>query len=377
MSQVTPIPTPANDNIKPEPACVDEHDEIVAAVQAVMAAPKRKVAKQAPWKRRLEARRAARRAARKVARRTIRETVPAVVAPAQCITIPKSANDNAKVLCGDCRDLFAAIPDQSIEIVITDPPYFLQGMGEDWDNAELQRRSRNPAKIGSLPPNTRFDPKQGRDFQAFMSEVSEQVFRVLKPGGFYISFSQARLYHRMAVAVEDVGFEVREMLGWVRPGLPRAMKLDHFIDGRDDADAIRASIGGRKTPMINQTLEPMVLAQKPRDGTFVDNWMRHGVGLVDTSQTLDGGFPKTLMSVDKPTKAAKDADGNDHLTVKPVALIEHLLRLFSKPGDTLLDPFAGSGSHGVAAINTGRGYIGFERDPHNVEIIEGRLRRAA
>lgn len=288
-----------------------------------------------------------------------------------------ASNDNAVVMRGDCRALFARIPDQSIDIGITDPPYFLGGMGDEWDNAELQRRSRNPAKIGNLPPAMKFDPQRGKDFQAFMADVSTELFRVLKPGGFCICFSQGRLYHRMAIAVEDAGFEVRELLGWVRPGLPRAMKLDHFIDGRDDADAIRESIGGRKTPMINQTLEPMVLAQKPKDGTFIDNWMTHGVGLVDTSQTLDGAFPQTLMSVARPTKAEKAADDNDHLTVKPVALIEHLIRLFSKPGDTVLDPFAGSGSHGVAAVNTGRSFIGFERDPHNVEIIERRLRRAA
>ena len=87
-------------------------------------------------------------------------------------------------------------------------------------------------------------------------------------------------------------------------------------------------LDGRKTPQLKPCIEPMVLAQKPRIGTFVENWLEHEVGLVDTKQSIDGKFPGNLMPCPKPSKAEKGA-GNEHLTVKPVTLLEHLIKLFT------------------------------------------------
>ena len=274
--------------------------------------------------------------------------------------------------------LLKDVPSESIHLIVTDPPYFIDGMGDDWDNTALQIKAAKAGVIGSLPVGMKFDPAQGKSFQRFMEQVSLEAFRVLKPGGFFISFSQARLYHRLGVAVEDAGFEIRDMLGWVYEGQAKAFSQEHFVRKNKaltpaEKESIIHRLAGRKTPQLKPCIEPMTLAQKPRSGTFVENWLEYETGLVDTSQSLDDKFPGNLMQVPKPTRKEK-GEGNSHLTVKPVLLIEHLIRLFSKEGQIVLDPFTGSGSHGLAAVSSGRNFLGFELERIHVRTAAARLR---
>jgi site-specific DNA-methyltransferase (adenine-specific) len=277
---------------------------------------------------------------------------------------------------GDALQLLKQIPSNSVHACITDPPYFIDTMGDEWTPELVKRRAKKADVVGSLPVGMKFDPQQGPRFQKFMAEVSKEVFRVLKPGGFYIAFSQARLYHRLGIAVEDAGFEVRDMMGWTYEGQAKAFSQDHFVKKMKISDKRKAeiisSLGGRKTPQLKPMIEPMVLGQKPKNGTFVDNWLEHETGLVDVTQSLDGKFPGNLMNVRKPTKTEKGED-NFHMTVKPVALIEHLIKLFTKEGQVVLDPFTGSGSHGVAALRSKRRFVGFEISQDYTKIARARL----
>jgi len=274
--------------------------------------------------------------------------------------------------------------DASVHLVVTDPPYFIDGMGKDWDVASLEKLKARAKTVGGLPVGMKFDPDQGRKLQAFMAPISREIHRVLKPGGFYISFSQGRLYHRMAVAIEDQGFEVRDMLGWLHAGQAKAQMQEHHVRKKvaagklSEADGARiiASMGGRKTPQLGPGLEPMVLAMKPVEGTFVENWMKHETGLIDTGARLEESrFPTNAMRVDRPRREEKGTD-NAHMTVKPVRLIDHLVRVFSKEGQVVLDPFMGSGSHGVAAVAAGRRFIGFEPVPAYFRTSSDRISAA-
>lgn len=281
---------------------------------------------------------------------------------------------------GNAFDLLKDVPDNSVHFVLTDPPYFIDGMNGDWDNDSLQRKASKAGVIGSLPVGMKFDPAQGRKFQRFMEPICDEIFRVLKPGGFAVIFSQARLYGRLAVAAEDAGFEIRDMLGWTYEGQAKAFSQDHFVRrmthlSAAERESILRRLDGRKTPQLKPCIEPMVLAQKPRIGTFVENWLEHEVGLVDTRQTLDGKFPGNLMPCAKPGKAEK-GEGNEHLTVKPTALLEHLIKLFTVEGQTVLDPFLGSGSTAVAAQACDRNCIGIEIERTYVRIAEQRLQQA-
>lgn len=278
----------------------------------------------------------------------------------------------------DCRDALPELAENSVALVLTDPPYFTDRMGAEWDLRALRSRVKNGV-VGGLPVGMKFDPKQGRDLYEFLRPIAEEWRRVLKPGGFALCFSHPRLAHRTTSAIEDAGFEIRDLLAWKHEGQAKAFTQEHFVRRRDLSDREKAriirSLGGRKTPQLKPQMEMIVLAQAPRAGTFVDNWMEYRAGLIDVSRPLldPGRFPGTLIPCPKP----KERFG--HMTAKPVALLRHLIRIFSAPGtnSVVLDPFAGSGSTGVAARLEKRGFLGFEIDAAMAKTATERLAKEA
>ena len=280
----------------------------------------------------------------------------------------------------DCRSGLKNIPDNSIDFIVTDPPYFIDGMDNNWDDKKLCKRVK-PGIIGGLPCGMKFNRAQGEHLQNFMEPIACEFMRILKPGGFCVVFSQGRLYHRMAIAMDLAGFEIRDLLGWKYEGQAKAFSQDHFIKKdktMTDAEKAKliAELNGWKTPQLKPQIEPMVLAQKPKDGTFIENWKKWGIGLVNTKETLDGMFPGTIMSVSKKVRHNETDKKIDHMTVKPVCLISHLIKLFTRPGLTVLDPILGSGSHGVAAIDNKRNFIGFEIEKKYFDIAKNRIEKA-
>ena len=279
-----------------------------------------------------------------------------------------------KIIHGDCLEKLPELEEESIHLVVTDPPYFLDGLDADWKKGKKGAK-RATGVVGSLPVGMKFDPKQGIALQAFMTEVSGLMLRVLKPGAFAVVFSQPRLVHRMAIGLEDAGFEIRDLYAWhfTRRAQFKAFSMTHFVNRMDkteaEKEALKAKLGGRKTPQLRPQFETMILAQKPRIGTFVENWHVHETGLIDASASLDGSAPSTVMTVEKPQRS----HFNGHLTVKPVELVEHLIRLFSVPGQIVLDPFLGSGTTAVAAMRQGRACIGIEIDGKSVCIANRRV----
>ena len=278
----------------------------------------------------------------------------------------------------DCRIGLQRIKENSIDCIITDPPYFIDGMGDDWNNETLTKKSSKARVVGGLPVGMKFDIEQGKKLQEFMQPLCKEFIRVLKPGGFCIIFSQARLYHRMAISAENEGFEIRDMLGWKYEGQAKAFSLNHFIKKNknltpEQQNKLMSSMEGWKTPQLKPQIEPMVLAQKPKKGTFIDNWLEYGVGLVNTKETLDGMFPGNIIEIPKNVRQKETPQRIEHMTVKPVSLVSHLVRLFTRENQVILDPFMGSGSHGVASLKNNRQFIGFEIEPKYYNICKERI----
>ena len=266
---------------------------------------------------------------------------------------------------GDCRDIIKQLPDNSVDLIVTDPPYFIDGMGNDWNDDKLNSKVKKAGVIGGLPVGMKFDTEQGKKLQEFLRPLAKDYYRVLKPGAFCIVFSQARLYHRVAMALDEAGFEMRDMLGWKYEGQAKAFSQAHFIKKRSDLtekekSKIINNMTGWKTPQLKPQIEPMTLAQKPKEGTFVDNWLAYNVGLINTNESLDGKFPGNIMEISKKERLDDEDFKIEHLTVKPVKLIEHIVKLFTKEGQVVLDTFMGSGSHGVACLKCKRRFIGIE-----------------
>jgi len=289
--------------------------------------------------------------------------------------------DSYQLFNEDCRQGLKNLSDNSIDFIVTDPPYFIDGMDDGWNDKNLKAKASKSGVIGGMPVGMKFDRTQGEKLQNFLEPLCKEFVRILKPGGFCVVFSQGRLYHRTAMALDLSGFEIRDMLGWKYEGQAKAFSQSHFIRkdkamSEEEKQTLINELEGLKTPQLKPQMEPMVLAQKPKEGTFVENWKKYQLGLVNTKESLDGMFPGTIMEVSKAVRKSETEEKIEHITVKPVCLIAHLIKLFTKAGQTVLDPFLGSGSHGVAAVESNRKFLGFEIEKNYYEIALRRIKAA-
>ena len=280
----------------------------------------------------------------------------------------KGANRMYSILHGECQQVLSEMEDNFFHACITDPPY---GMGMDtWDHA-----------VPTI-------------------DIWKEVYRVLKPGAFCLSFCSPELYHRMAVAVEDAGFTIKDQIMWMTTTkMPKHNRL-------------------------KPAHEPIVVAQKPFKGTIKNNHEKWGSGLIDTDNTRvpwdkkpptgwvkDGSRRRTFGKEGKTTGTKKEfgtvdanpagrypsniigevqpehqkyfyapratrkekGDYNNHPTVKPVSLMSYLVKIYAAEETMVLDPFCGSGTTGVACVNTNRNFIGIERDEEYYEIAKTRI----
>lgn len=380
-----------------------------------------------------------------------------------------------------------------VESVVTDPPYELGFMGKSWDASGI----------------------------AFDKKTWELAFQLLKPGGYLLAFSASRNYHRMAVAVEDAGFEIRDQIMWIYgSGFPKSLNIGMGVDKKQGNE--RVTVGERTRNVkpfdddngwnsnnttgnhiytkgnsewegwgtaLKPAHEPIVMARKPLEGTVVDNVLEHGVGGINIdgcrvgkeileeqiagrsnkigtferkdmiTPKREGRYPANVMhdgsdvvndifpnskgssgngnakvgetskgaiplrrgeaplyndegsasryfycpktsksernqglvefddkqyshdgrkkSIENPYQRNKSISKNSHPTVKPVELMKYLCRLVTPKGGTVLDPFMGSGSTGMAAKDEGFDFIGIEREKEYFEISEQRIKTTA
>jgi site-specific DNA-methyltransferase (adenine-specific) len=418
-----------------------------------------------------------------------------------------------KILCGDSLEVLKDFEDNYFDSVVTDPPYGISFMSKSWD----------------------YDVPQ--------VELWKEVYRVLKPGGHILSFAGSRTYHRMAVNIEDAGFEIRDMLGWLYgSGFPKSHnigkavdKLDakelrikrkikftkwlkstgvtvndlnkelrknnlitekssgasHFLDIKsqpaiptlemfncfkhlipkppkeimnlilertvESENFKNREVVGKKTSGIGTAFgegewksgkaeevditipkteqakqwegwgtalkpahEPIVMARKPFNTSVAENVLTHGTGGINIDECRvgteklkkqkagqskigtferknmitpdrEGRFPANIIHdgseevlevfeessrffyCAKASKAER-GDKNNHPTVKPIKLMEYLVRLVTPKEGIVLEPFAGSGTTLIACKQQGFNYIGIEREQEYCDIAEARLK---
>lgn len=276
-----------------------------------------------------------------------------------------------RIIHSESKVALKEFDDNHFDSCITDPPYGIKLIGKSWD----------------------YDvPKK---------DLWEEVFRVMKPGSYLLAFSAPRTYHRAAIEIEDAGFTIVDQMMWmITTKMPAANKM-------------------------KQCHEPIVVAQKPYEGSLKDNMVKWGVGHVNTTDTRvpwDGEPPKGWVAnghkrrhfgEDKPTKGSSIIDGtidanpkgrhpsnvvgifdnathqkyfyaprvtkkdrgegNNHPSPKPADLMRYLIQLVTPVGGKVLDPFNGSGSTGLGALQNKCTYTGIEMDKEYCEISERRL----
>jgi len=422
---------------------------------------------------------------------------------------------------GDCVEVMRSMPEDSIDSVVCDPPYGLEFMGKEWDaphKARIRERvdGRTNPRNGKSVTRTPESFTAGSAFQNWCEMWAKECLHVLKPGGHLLAFGGTRTYHRLACAIEDAGFEIRDCIQWIYgSGFPKSKNL-----------------GNGFGTALKPAHEPIVLARKPfSESSVARNVLEHGTGvlnidgsripgskpergnLVDgkegmfgmgsrsaiessgqgrwpanlllshltecngecvegcpvaeldrqsgTSKSVGGkhsgrrgtrdavgGYGFDRQEINRPTDAGgssrffKTFEGepgffycakasrqernaglegmpekvasvghqdagtgrdvtnpnnqfsesrkrrveaglmptqpraNHHPTVKPLALMRYLVKLVTPPGGVVLDPFAGSGTTLVAAIEEGLEAIGVEREAEYMEIAKRRITHA-
>jgi site-specific DNA-methyltransferase (adenine-specific) len=236
---------------------------------------------------------------------------------------------NIDLRLGDCIEVLKTIPDNSIDAIITDPPYGIGFMNKEWDNPqkhqELIEREKNRSEEryeeGKSPVKGGFSKgvqpglpiggaKEGRWFQEWCELWARECFRVLKPGGHALSFSAPRTYHRMATAFEDSGFQIRDQIMWVfGSGFPKSLNIGKAVDkiegnerevfpnplkkkqtaqGKTNAfnpkGAVETITKGNSDwegwgTALKPAHEPIVMARKPlSEKSIAENVLKHGTG---------------------------------------------------------------------------------------------------
>jgi site-specific DNA-methyltransferase (adenine-specific) len=292
----------------------------------------------------------------------------------------------------ECIEYIKTLESNSIDCIITDPPYFIDKLDNNWSSSKINEDKKN-SHIKHLPKGMKFDKKQVKHLYDYYLELSTLLIDKLKPGGYFLSFSSPRLYHAIAMACEISGFEIRDMINWTyTQSMPKGMSITHVINKMDISPKEKTDLISEykdfKTPQIKSCFEPICVAMKPIGKlTFIKNELCFKTGLLDFSQKVGKDkdkVPANIITTDefhetydknflvsKPSKNEK-GPGNTHITVKPLHLIEHLIKLFSKKGSTVLDPFLGSGTTALACKNTERNCIGLEINEEYYEISKSR-----
>tara|TARA_B100000424_G_scaffold84332_1_gene63067 strand:- start:3440 stop:4351 length:912 start_codon:yes stop_codon:yes gene_type:complete len=299
---------------------------------------------------------------------------------------------NIDIRLNDCRLELQKFEDNSIDAVITDPPYFIDKLDKNWNPKQVENDKKN-SHVTHLPKGMKFDKKQVKNLYDFYLEISTILFDKLKPGGFFLSFSSPRLYHSIAMACEIAGFEIRDMINWTySQSMPKGMSVTHIIKKMNISEEEKLELIKQykdfKTPQIKSCFEPICIAMKPIGKcTFIQNELNFNTGLLDFSQKVgkdNDKVPANIITceefnehydknffVGKPGKEEK-GNFNNHITVKPVLLLEHLIKLFTKKNALVVDPFLGSGTTAIACKNTNRHCIGIEINREYFDISKQR-----
>lgn len=390
-----------------------------------------------------------------------------------------------RVINGDCSEVMASMEENSVDAVVCDPPYNIGFMGARWDSYGTDATSDFDAErkkamdyVGNKGYVPRFGNSHGHApkrrenvaYQHAMTPVFEEMLRVAKPGAYLLAFGSPRTFHRLACAIEDAGWIVKDTLSWnYGSGMPKGQRAERLLEQAGHVELADKWVG--YNTQLKPAWEPVIMAQKPLDGTIANNIADWGVGVLnidgcripvephDSSRDGEASADRTYQDrgttnfANKPgprggdprgrypanlvhdgsdevlacfpesrgqqgdltgNEPSRPADGvcygefngrhefakrgdsgsaarffycakasksdrnrggveNDHISVKPNALMRWLVRLVCPEGGVVLDPFAGSGSTGVACADEGMDFIGIEMDAHYCEIAERRI----
>lgn len=263
----------------------------------------------------------------------------------------------ARILVGDCRESMRTLPDASVDAVVCDPPYHLTSIVERFGKEDAApAKSDGPTGVYARASRGFMGQVWDGGDVAFRAETWREVLRVLKPGGYLLAFSGSRTYHRMACAIEDAGFEIRDQIMWVYgSGFPKSLDVSKAIDkaagaqrevvGVKHAERYPNGPGGntftvgggpdgtRNQPepltapatddarrwagwgtALKPAHEPISLARKPLVGTVAANVLRHGTGAINVDGCRVAATDGYEKAWDRPVSTNIGAKGGSFIS---------------------------------------------------------------
>lgn len=196
---------------------------------------------------------------------------------------------------GDCRTMIAGLPDDSVDAVVTDPPYEINFMNRAFDSTGV----------------------------AFDVNLWKDILRVLKPGGHVAAFGASRTYHRLACAIEDAGFEIRDQIDWVyASGMPHGSDAGMLVDREPGATRTgQAEQWAGWYSQLKPAHEPICLARKPLDGNLAHNLLEHGTGALHIDSSAASRSATRRMRPRRRTRTGMDGSVPDRGTTMYTARI--------------------------------------------------------
>lgn len=294
--------------------------------------------------------------------------------------LDRTNTDN--VLIGDSLDLLKNMSGDSVHMILSDIPY---GIGlDDWDvlhknsNSAFQGTSPAQKKAGKVfkrrgkPINgwSSADKNIPMEYYNWCMKWLPECYRILKPGGSIMIFAGRRYAHRCICAIEDSGFNFRDLLGWKRGrAVHRAQRLSVVFSRRGDKE-FATKWEGWRLGNLRPVFEPIIWGFKPYKLTIADNAIEHELGAYNQdSLEKNFGHIDNIFSADY-----RRNERGYHEAQKPVDLLKGLIEMTTREGQIVLDPFCGSGSTAVAALESHRKFIMIENDPRLGKIIDERIR---
>lgn len=243
----------------------------------------------------------------------------------------KNKNELFQIFQGDCLNGMQNVPDKSVDLILTDPPYNL--------GLFMEKRATN---LGALRENhfvaSGWDHLEQEEWEKNIYQFLEESRRVLKKNGALIIFMAIIKVETLIRLAQSHGLYYKTTGIWHKKNpMPRNMNL-HFI---------------------NSTESWVYLINEGKTGTFNNN-----------GKAIHDFFESSSISVG-------EKNFGKHPTQKPLVLMNHFVDLLTNEGDMVLDPFMGSGSTGVAAVHKGRKFYGIELDENYFKISKARIENAS
>ncbi|HSW62505.1 MAG TPA: site-specific DNA-methyltransferase [Dissulfurispiraceae bacterium] len=260
---------------------------------------------------------------------------PPSQAQSSCTVYYDAPSHGARLLHGDCVSILSQVGEESVGMVFADPPYFLSNNGI----------TCHAGKMVSVNKGKWDKSKGARENHQFNLEWLAACRRVLRPDGTIWVSGTTHIIHSVGYAMQELGFKILNDIIWYKRNAPPNLSCRYFT---------------HSTEII------LWAAKSPKSRHYFDYKLM---------KEMNGGKQmRNMWELSAP--AASEKKFGKHPTQKPVELLKRILLASTRPGDLVLDPFCGSSTTGVAAVQLGRAYVGIDSEKEYLELSVKRLKDA-